>query len=211
MNRAFPVIDTLGDGGIIALGSCGRTMPWKRGAIRLAGGIAAVIFRFESARSTTCGAEEPALAEKGGTAMPGPQFLTPQPVSASRPSRRFTVNQANKALPLVKRVVADIVRAHEEVCSYQAKLEIAAAKEQPGIQSNLQQSLEHLQDYVDELTDIGCELKDYRLGLIDFIGRHKGHDVYLCWKLGEETVSHWHEIQTGFAGRQPVATIDERE
>ena len=143
--------------------------------------------------------------------MPGPQFLTPQPVSASLPSRRFTVDQANKALPLVKRVVADIVRAHEEVCNYQAKLETAAAREQKGIQATLQQSLEHLQDYVDELTDIGCELKDYRVGLIDFIGRHKGHDVYLCWKLGEELVSHWHEIQTGFAGRQPVSTIDERE
>jgi hypothetical protein len=143
--------------------------------------------------------------------MPGPQSLTPQPVSASRPSRRFTVDQANKALPLVKRVVADIVRAHEEVCNYQAQLETAAAKEQPRLQSNLQQSLEHLQDYVDELTDIGCELKDYRVGLIDFIGRHKGHDVYLCWKLGEERVSHWHEIQTGFAGRQPVSMIDERE
>ena len=141
--------------------------------------------------------------------MPGPQFMTPQPVSSSRPSRRFTVDQANKALPLVKRVVADIVRAHEEVCNFQAQLEIAAAKEQPGLQSNLQQSLEHLQDYVDELTDIGCELKDYRVGLIDFVGRHKGHDVYLCWKLGEERVAYFHELTTGFGGRIPVTMLEE--
>ena len=143
--------------------------------------------------------------------MPGPQFMTPQPVSSPRPSRRFTVAQANKALPLVKRVVADIVRSHDEVSNHQAKLEIASSKLQSSIQGDLQTSLAHLQDYVDELTEIGCELKDYKTGLIDFVGRHQGHDVYLCWKYGEEKVSHWHEIQSGFAGRQPVSTIEETE
>ena len=61
-----------------------------------------------------------------------------------------------------------------------------------------------LEDFVDELAEIGCELKDYTLGLIDFIGRHQGRDVCLCWKLDEQRVEWWHEPEAGFAGRQPL-------
>jgi hypothetical protein len=62
---------------------------------------------------------------------------------------------------------------------------------------------------VDELTSIGVELKDYQMGLVDFIGRHQGRDVYLCWKLGESKIGFWHELHTGFTGRQPVASLRE--
>ena len=56
-------------------------------------------------------------------------FLTPQPVSASRPVRKFTLSQANKALPLVKRIVADIVKAHEEIYTALAKRDAAASED----------------------------------------------------------------------------------
>jgi hypothetical protein len=143
--------------------------------------------------------------------MPGPQFLTPEPVSAPRPLRRFTVEQANKTLPLVKRIVADIVRTHTEISQHQAQLEAAKAPQQPAIQTRLSKSLELLQDYVDELTEIGCELKDFRLGLIDFTGRHDGRDVCLCWKLGEEKIFFWHDVRAGYTGRQPISTLRERD
>ena len=132
--------------------------------------------------------------------MPGHQFLKPEPAPAARPVRHFTLEEANKTLPLVKRIVADIVHNHTEVTRLQAQLETAGA----AAQDQLAKSLEHLQDYVEELTEIGCELKDYRLGLIDFIGRHEGRDVCLCWKLGEDRITHWHEIDAGYSGRQPI-------
>jgi hypothetical protein len=141
--------------------------------------------------------------------MAGAQFLTPQPVSASRPAKKFTLQQANKALPLVKRIVADIVRTHEEITECQAQLELAKAAQQTRLQDRLRICLEHLQDYVDELTEVGCDLKDYRLGLVDFIGSHEGHDVCLCWKLGEETIGYWHEVNAGYTGRQPVSVLRE--
>lgn len=144
--------------------------------------------------------------------MAGPQFLTPKPVSPSRPVRRFTLRQANSALPLVMRVVSDIVRSHDRVKSLQAMLrEGLSGKHQQTAQAEIENSLGHLQDYLDELTEIGCEVKDYKIGLVDFIGRHKGHDVCLCWKLGEEQIEYWHEINTGFAGRQGVASLKEDE
>lgn len=144
--------------------------------------------------------------------MPGPQFITPKPVRPSRPPRRFTIEQANKSLPLVRRIVADIVHAHADAMQLQAEHErVARKKEQAIIQSRLETTMSHLEDYLAELSEIGCELKDYGSGLIDFTGRHQGRDVCLCWKLGEEKVAYWHELDTGFAGRQPVSKLQEGE
>jgi hypothetical protein len=151
----------------------------------------------------------PRVAAERRRNMPSPQSLTPQPLSPSRPLRRFTLEQANRTLPLVKRIVADIVRTHGEISQCQTRLETAKAAEHAAVQARLSNGLEHLQDYVDELTEIGCELKDFRLGLIDFIGRHDGRDVCLCWKLGEDRIFFWHDLKAGYAGRQPVATLRE--
>ena len=143
--------------------------------------------------------------------MPGPQSFTPRPVRPSRPKRRFTVAQANSALPLVRRIVGDIVTTHGLILRLQAEMDKASGKEQAATQGRLDQSVGKLEDYVDELGEVGCELKDYQVGLIDFVGRHESRDVYLCWKLGEEKIGYWHEINAGYAGRQPIATLKETE
>ena len=69
---------------------------------------------------------------------------------------------------------------------------------------------ERLQGYVHELTALGVELKDYLTGLIDFPARFDGRDVYLCWRLGEPEVAHWHEVDAGFAGRQKLTKVVNR-
>ena len=143
--------------------------------------------------------------------MAGPQSLTPQPVFSSRPRRRFTLEQANRALPLVRRVVSDIVQTREQATALQSHLEKSTAKEHKRVQQDLDVAIDKLHTYLDELTEIGCELKDFQAGLVDFIGRHQGRDVYLCWKLGEPTIGYFHELNAGFAGRIPVSTLDERE
>lgn len=143
--------------------------------------------------------------------MAGPQSLTPQPVFSSRPRRRFSLVDANRALPLVRRVVSDIVTTREEATRLQSKLEAAANKEHKRVQAELDVAIDKLHTYLDELTEIGCELKDFQAGLVDFVGRHQGRDVYLCWKLGEERIAYFHELNAGFAGRQPVSILDERE
>ncbi len=152
--------------------------------------------------------------------MAGPQFFAPGSVRPSRPKRRFTLEQANRSLPLVRRVVGDIVKTHALAMKLQRDLE----RQQPGknarpqqpqpphqaaAQAQLDGCMTRLEDFVDELSEIGCELKDYQTGLIDFVGRHDGRDVYLCWKLGEERITHWHELDSGFAGRQPVSKLRE--
>lgn len=152
--------------------------------------------------------------------MAGPQFFAPGSVRPSRPKRRFSLQEANRSLPLVKRVVGDIVKTHAQAMRLQREIE----RQQPSshkrqqspqsaptatIQGQLDACMNLLEDFVDELSEIGCELKDYQTGLIDFVGRHDGRDVYLCWKLGEERITHWHELDSGFAGRQPVSRLHE--
>jgi hypothetical protein len=143
--------------------------------------------------------------------MAGPQFLTPQPVFSSRPQRRFTLEQANRALPLVRRIVTDIVKTREQATQLQGLLESSSGSAHKGIQQDLDVAIDKLHTYLDELTEIGCELKDFQSGLVDFIGHHQGREIYLCWKLGEETIGYFHEMTTGFAGRIPVSMLEERE
>jgi len=141
--------------------------------------------------------------------MAGPQSFVPPRPTPSRPIRRFTLEQANRSLPLVKRVVADIVAVHQAYTEAQGRVENTTGKEQSAAQSAAEASLDRLQELVEELTDIGCEIKDYQTGLIDFVARHEDRDVYLCWRLGEEAITHWHELHAGFAGRQPVSLLAE--
>ena len=151
--------------------------------------------------------------------MAAPQFSAPDSVRSSRPKRRFTLSDANRSLPLVKRVVGDIVKTHALAMKLQHEVERhpngkqqqkQQQQQSPAtLQEQLDTCMNKLEDFVDELSEIGCELKDYQMGLIDFVGRHEGRDVYLCWKLGEERITHWHELDSGFAGRQPVTKLHE--
>ena len=151
--------------------------------------------------------------------MAAPQFSTSgpsgSPKSASKGAaqvrRSFTLAEANRALALVSRVVRDIVNTNGSVAQLQARLESAKSKDQKAVQGQLDAAVDRLQEYVDELSAIGVELKDFDTGLIDFPGRHQGRDVYLCWKLGEEKVAHWHELHTGYTGRQSVRSLVESE
>ncbi len=129
-------------------------------------------------------------------------------VAAVRRRKHFTLDEAHRALPLVKQIVTDIVRTHDRASNLHAQLEHRLPAPQRGeLETNLEKTVDRLNDLVDELKDIGVELKDYRLGLIDFVGKHEGREIYLCWKLGEPAIEHWHELQDGIAGRQPVSLL----
>lgn len=119
--------------------------------------------------------------------------------------------EANRSLPLVRRIVADIVQTQQVATQLHTRAETLSGRDQQEAQNELQRQVDRLQEYIDELIEIGVELKDHQTGLIDFISRHQGRDIYLCWKLGEDQITHWHELQAGFAGRQPVSMLEEGE
>lgn len=130
-------------------------------------------------------------------------------IGAVRKRKYFTVAEANRTLPLVRRVVGDVVQAHEAATALHMRLEHRMpVVERDEITGQLERLVDRLGDLIEELKTIGCELKDYRIGLIDFVGQYRGREILLCWKLGESAVEHWHELHTGFQGRQPVALLD---
>ena len=140
-------------------------------------------------------------------------------MSASGEKKKyFTVEEANAALPLVRAIVADVVRQYREVSERKARLdqirpsrpkvERAAGdpyrEELAQVEEDLDKDIARLQEFVDELDSLGVELKDVNRGLVDFRSLMDGREVYLCWLLGEDEVSHWHELDAGFAGRQSL-------
>jgi hypothetical protein len=143
--------------------------------------------------------------------MAGPQSFTPPSVTPSRTKKRFTLAEANKSLPYVSRVVKDLVDCNRAIAMQQQRIEKKTGKDRNISEKELVSAKDRLQNLVEELAAVGAELKDPRAGLVDFIGRHKGHDVCLCWRLGEEAVGYFHEIDSGMAGRQSVSGLDERD
>jgi hypothetical protein len=126
--------------------------------------------------------------------------------------RRFTPEGANATLPLVRRIVADLLRLHAAwraaVTSYElAQADADASVEAPAaLAARLEVAAlaADIESCLGELDQIGCHLRDFELGLVDFPARLDGRDVHLCWQHGEPEVAHWHEVAAGFAGRQPL-------
>jgi hypothetical protein len=126
------------------------------------------------------------------------------------PKRKFTLAEANRTLPLVSRIVRDVVKVHGQVSHLQASLQAGVrGRRAEQMEAELETRLHRLHELIEELTQIGCELKDCSMGLIDYVGRHQGRDILLCWKLGEDSIRYWHELHAGFAGRQPVSILEE--
>jgi hypothetical protein len=124
--------------------------------------------------------------------------------------RIFTVEEANRTLPLVSRIVDDLVRDHRLWEDKVREFELAtvgASPEHPDaiaelLQSEAQRLARDIEGYIAELSDLGVIVKGMDTGLVDFRGQMDGRDVYYCWKLGETSVMYWHEIDAGFVGRQ---------
>jgi hypothetical protein len=125
--------------------------------------------------------------------------------------KTFTIEQANRALPLVRRIVQDIVDEYARWQEMMKSLDVLAASSVRGnsdiarLQQDIQQAARTIDGYVRELTELGIAVKGMDVGLVDFPGEIGGRRVYLCWRLGEPAVSHWHELDAGFAGRRPLA------
>jgi len=136
----------------------------------------------------------------------------------------FALAEANRTLPLVKRIVQDILEAHPQWKDLVARYELVAArsrpewgesKEQLDLKTQIDAVAGKINAYLRELEEIGCEFKDFDKGLVDFHGRLEGEgegagggrEILWCWQFGEERIAHWHELDAGFAGRQPLPEV----
>ena len=126
----------------------------------------------------------------------------------------FTREEAEDLLPQISVVLREIQVKYESVLQTQEELD-ALRMQAAGngyhlqdrivnLQRELSQQAQTLRKLLDELTGFGCVLKDPERGLIDFLSLRSGREIYLCWYLGEERINFWHDLEAGFAGRQPL-------
>lgn len=127
----------------------------------------------------------------------------------------FTVAEANRTLPLVSRIVQDLVRDHTKWEEKVREFELAtvgSSPEKPDVIAELlqieaQRLAVDIESYIAELNELGVICKGMDSGLVDFRGRIDGRDVFYCWKLGEPSVQYWHEIDAGFIGRRKLEHV----
>jgi hypothetical protein len=127
--------------------------------------------------------------------------------------KQFTVEQANNALPLVRRIVEDIVAQYRRWQDRVREFEVASMHSTPDrpdaraaeLERELQALATQIAGFEAELDELGVEMKGYDMGLVDFPTEVGGRPAYLCWRLGEPSVQFWHDPEAGFAGRQPIA------
>jgi len=140
--------------------------------------------------------------------------MAPAKQSAGKKRKYYTVEEANKALSLVRLIVADIVRQDRVVEDLQQRLSMLTkerkrpsndlyAEEIAQFQAELESEKAKLGSYFEELTKLGVEFKGPD-GLCDFYCMRDGREVFLCWRLGESEVAFWHDLDAGYAGRQPL-------
>ena len=128
---------------------------------------------------------------------------------ARREQKLFELEEARSTLPLVSRIVSDIVEVTAQMKEIYLEIrEVAGEGSDRERLDELQERLQKIADgrseFFEELAALGIEMKDPNKGLVDFPALLDGRVVYLCWKLGEETIEHWHELATGFDNREPV-------
>ncbi len=127
-------------------------------------------------------------------------------------TKLFTVEHANRTLPLVRRIVGDIVSQYRRWQDRVREFEVVSANstaERPAdraeeLQREAQALAAEIEGFVGELTALGVEFKGYDLGLVDFPAEVDGAPAYLCWRLGEPSVQFWHGVDSGYTSRQPL-------
>ena len=123
-------------------------------------------------------------------------------------SQYFTLQEANEALNIIRPLMDEVQLIRQKILENQPEawpaIEKSAGNGGNRALSNLVQDFEKLDALVHQIQDTGAQIKDINTGLLDFSALKNGREVYLCWQHGEDDIQYWHEIEAGFAGRQPI-------
>jgi len=122
-------------------------------------------------------------------------------------SKRYTVAEANRTIPYVDAIVRELqerYRVVKESGRLHNSLPSTEEVRRGSLKADIREAADRIRACLDELQAIGAELKDYELGLVDFPAELEGRPILLCWKIGEERIGFWHEVEGGYKARQPV-------
>jgi|SRR6186713_2955596 hypothetical protein len=120
----------------------------------------------------------------------------------------FTLQQANETLEIIRPLMDEIQAIRQRILDKQPEtwdaIEKSVGNGGNRTLSHMVQDFERLDVLVHSVLDTGVQIKDINIGLLDFSALKDGREVYLCWKYGEGEIAFWHEVDAGYAGRQPI-------
>ncbi len=131
-------------------------------------------------------------------------------------AHHFTLAEARALLPVVGRNIRDSVQAKERYQDAEAWLQNLGQRilMQGGMtvdinvaeatKSQRDSNAHTLKNSIEKLEELGVVIKDLDIGLVDFPTLYKGEEVYLCWRMDEADIEHWHGVHEGFAGRKEI-------
>jgi hypothetical protein len=131
-------------------------------------------------------------------------------------SRTFTLDEAQDLLSVLESLLRKALDGKKVIESVDAEMQAVAHRVflNGGMSLNVvhlarrkaerEKTFQRVKDAMDEIDAMGVQVKDLDIGLLDFPCEVDGQIVLLCWKLGENAITHWHGVQEGFAGRKPV-------
>jgi len=130
--------------------------------------------------------------------------------------RTFTLQEAQNLLPVLESLLRAAMDGKKLIEAVDNDLQDLAHRVMMsgGLSVNVVQmarrkaerekAIHRVKDTLAEINAIGVQVKDIDIGLLDFPCKVEGRIVLLCWKLGEQGITHWHTSSEGFAGRKPV-------
>jgi hypothetical protein len=134
-----------------------------------------------------------------------PRFLF-VPVVALLMPRYFTLEEANALLPPIKLLMGQLLKRRARLVQARSGVEAILEDLQRNFGgtavSEATQDMIMIEKLATRIRGYGCVLKDLNAGLVDFLAERDGREVYLCWRYGEPEIKYYHELHTGFAGRQ---------
>jgi hypothetical protein len=130
--------------------------------------------------------------------------------------RTFTLEEAQTLLPILESLLAQAINGKKLIEEVDAELQETAHRVflNGGTLVNVvhlarrkaerEKAIQRLKDAIAEIDATGVQVKDLDIGLLDFPCQVEGEIILLCWKRGEERITHWHSTSEGFAGRKPI-------
>ena len=123
-------------------------------------------------------------------------------------AKLFTVEEANALIPTLKELLDDLALHRDALREKAPRLEpiLRTAGANGGGRAGSEYGVEAYNLYlaIGRIRELGVLLKDLDMGLLDFPHEREGRVVFLCWHPPEERIEYWHEIEAGYAGRQPL-------
>jgi hypothetical protein len=127
--------------------------------------------------------------------------------------RIFTLEEAERTLPLLRRILTDLKAEYRiwqdalgefELLSGGARADTAETEALASAKRAVTDSADRITGFLGEIEAIGCLFKGFDAGLVDFYTLRDDRLVLLCWRVDEEHITHWHDVEAGYAGRQPI-------